>query len=294
MTTSSQPVHLSELVPESWVTQRMTIGSGGLVIQHEFDAPSELAVSALTHHLLAVNIGQPSTRQVTRLGKQEYDGVLPTGALWLATADNTACEWAWETTDESMMFQIDPLYLHEIAAENDCVAPERIELKPVVFDRNPQFEFIARQFHAEMQQPGLGGQLYSESLANLFAINLLRTYCADRSPLPKVGGGLGEKRLQRVLAYIDANLAENISLQDLATLAGLGQHHFSTMFKQSVGMSPYRYVVNQRIETAKRKLRQNNVAISEISLACGFADQSHLTKHFRKLVGMTPRAFRQH
>jgi AraC family transcriptional regulator len=244
MSNSSQPLHLSEFVPEDWVKQRMSIGSGGLVVQHQFEAPSELVVPALTHHLLSINIGQQGTRQMNRLGRQEYDGISPIGFLWLATADNTSAEWAWETIDESILFQIDPLYFQEIAAENGCANSERLELKPVVFDRNPQFESIARNYHAEMQQQGLGGKLYSESLGNLFMLNLLRTYCQDRPQTQQVNGGLGDKRLQRVLAYIDAHLAENIGLQDMATVAGLGQHHFSTMFRQSIGISPYRYVVN--------------------------------------------------
>jgi AraC family transcriptional regulator len=292
MTDSSQPVHPSDLIPESWVMETMTIGAGGLVVRHQFEQPSELAVPALTHHLIAVNIGQQGTRQITRFGRQEYDETFPTGSLWLATADNTACEWTWETTDETILFQIDPLYFQEIAAENGCANSERLELKPVVFDRNPRFESIARNFHAEMQQQGLGGKLYSESLGNLFMLDLLRTYCQDRSQPQQVNGGLGEKRLQRVLAYIDAHLAENIGLQDMASAAGLGQYHFATMFKQSMNISPYRYVIEQRIDRAKRQLRQQEVAIIDIALACGFADQSHLTKHFRKFVGVTPRAFR--
>jgi AraC family transcriptional regulator len=97
-----------------------------------------------------------------------------------------------------------------------------------------------------------------------------------------------------VLAYIDAHLAENIGLQDMATVAGLGQHHFSTMFRQSTGISPYRYVIERRIDLAKRQLRQQDTAIIDIALACGFADQSHLTKHFRRSVGITPRTFREH
>ncbi len=292
MTNSSQPVHLSEFVPESWVMKTMTIGNGGLVVRYQIEDPSELAVPALTHHLIEVNIGQQGTRQVTRLGKQEYDGINPTGSLWLATAENTSAEWAWETIDEAILFQIDPLYFQEIAAENGCANSERLELKPVVFDRNPQFESIARNYHAEMQQQGLGGKLYSESLGNLFMLDLLRTYCHDRPQPQQVNGGLGEKRLKLVLAYIDAHLAENIGLQDMATVAGLGQHHFATMFRQSMGISPYRYVIEQRIDRAKRHLRRKDAAIIDIALACGFADQSHLTKHFRKLVGMTPRAFR--
>jgi AraC family transcriptional regulator len=176
MTDSSQPVHPSDIIPESWVMQTMTIGSGGLTVAYHIEEPSEIAVPALTHHLLGINIGQQGTRQITRLGRQEYDGIGPTGFLWLATADDTSCEWAWETTDEAISFQIDPLYFQEIAAENGCANSERLELKPVVFDRNPQFESIARNYHAEMQQQGLGGKLYSESLGNLFMLNLLRIY----------------------------------------------------------------------------------------------------------------------
>jgi AraC family transcriptional regulator len=163
MTTSSQSIHPADLIPESWVMETIETEAGGLVIRHQIEAPSELAVPALTHHLLSVNIGQQSARQVTRLGRQTYDDVFPIGALWLATADNTSAEWAWETTDETILFQIDPLYLQTIAAENDCVAPERLELRPVVFDRNPQFECIARHYHAEMQHQGIGRRLYTKS-----------------------------------------------------------------------------------------------------------------------------------
>jgi AraC family transcriptional regulator len=292
MTTSSQPIHPTDFIPESWVMETMEAGAGGLVIRHQIEAPSELAVPALTHHLMSVNIGQQSARQVTRLGKQEYDGVLSIGALWLAPADNTAVEWSWETTDETIMFQIDPLYLQTIAAESDCLAPERLELKPVVFDRNPQFECIARHYHAEMQQQGIGRRLYSESLGNLFMLSLLRNYCHEAPKIQPVRGGLGTKRLQRILDYIDAHLAENIGLQEMAAIAGLGQHHFATMFKQSMGISPYAYVVRQRVDRAKHQLRQTTIGISDIALSCGFADQSHLNKHFRKIVGMTPKTFR--
>jgi AraC family transcriptional regulator len=294
MTTSSQPIHPADLIPASWVMETMETGAGGLVIRHQIEAPSELAVPALTHHLMSVNIGQQSDRQVTRLDQQTYDDVFPTGALWLATADNTAAAWAWETTDETILFQIDPRYLQTIAAESDCIAPERIALKPVVFDLSPQFECIARHYHAEMQHQGIGRRLYSESLGNLFMLSLLRNYCHEVPKIPPVRGGLGAKRLQRVLDYIDTHLAENIGLQDMATIAGLGQHHFATMFKQSMGISPYAYVVQQRVDRAKYQLRQTTISISDIALSCGFADQSHLNKHFRKIVGMTPKAFRKH
>jgi AraC family transcriptional regulator len=294
MTEDCQAINLLDIVPETWVMDQITLSSGDLVIQHHLESSGEIAVPALTHHLLCVHIGkQTGSRQITRLGHQEYDGVMPTGAFWLATANNTAAEWIWEMTDESIMFQIEPGYFQAIAAENDCIAPEQLELKPILFDRNPQIEHIARLYRAEMQQKGVGRRLYSESLGNLFILELLRNYCQNAPKLLAVQGGLGRKRLQCVLDYIDAHLAENIGLQDMAAIAGLSQHYFATLFKQSTGISPYAYVVKQRVERAKQQLQRSTLSISDVALVCGFADQSHLTKHFRNLYGMTPMQFRK-
>ncbi|MDJ0707246.1 MAG: AraC family transcriptional regulator [Leptolyngbyaceae cyanobacterium MO_188.B28] len=290
---NAQAIHPSELIPQEWVVSRQSIQSGGLTVSHLFEEPSDLAAPALTHHVLSLNLGHHNSRQVTRIGRQEYDGPLPPGTFFLAAADDTPCHWVWESVDETIAFAVDPLHLQTVAAENGYVAPERLELKHVLFGMDPQMEMLAKQYHAEMQQEGLGGRLYCESLGNLFLLHLLRNYCHQPPKFRRYATGLGDKRLKRVLAYIDAHLPENIGLQELAVVADLSQCHFSEMFKQSLGVPPYRYVLLQRIERAKRYLQQGNLPINEIALLCGFADQSHLTKHFKKSVGMTPRAFRQ-
>lgn len=294
MTMGTQSLHPSELVPKEWIVSNQSVKSGALTIEHQILPASDLSVPALIHHLLVMSISVGATRQVTRLGKEEYDGdPHRPGTFFLATAEETSCFWSWDGTDESIVFTLDPLSFQEFAAESGCVNPESITLQNVTFSEDPQLETLAKHYHAEMQRGGIGGQLFSESLGVLFMTHLLRNYTYQKPKLSLAVTGLGDKCLGRVLRYIRENLNESIGLDELAAIAGLSKCHFSTMFKQSLGIPPYRYVLIQRIELAKRLLKQNDLAINEIALHCGFADQSHLTKHFRKASGKTPRAFRE-
>lgn len=293
MSIDYRAVYPSTLVLTDWIVAQQSIQEGGLTIKHLIEEPAEIIAPKLTQHTVVVSLTSKSTRQMTRLGKHEYYGHHPSGSFWLAAATDTQCQWAWDGEDETMLFQIDPQYFQEVAAANGFSAPERLELKNITCGMDPQLLLLAKQYHTEMQQGGLGGQLYSESLGNLFMLHLLRNYCHQSPKNVQVSTGLGDRRLKRVLAYIDAHLDENIGLKELATLAGLSPSHFSEMFKQSLGVPPYRYILSQRIERAKRWLTTSQLPISEISLRCGFADQSHCTKHFRKALGITPSAFRK-
>lgn len=107
-----------------------------------------------------------------------------------------------------------------------------------------------------------------------------------------VRGGLPFWRLKRVLAYIDDNLGRDITLADLAAIACLSAHHFSELFRQSMGTSPYRYVLNRRIECAKVLLRESMLGVLDVALAVGFSDQSHFSKVFRRATGMAPGMYR--
>jgi AraC family transcriptional regulator len=101
-------------------------------------------------------------------------------------------------------------------------------------------------------------------------------------------------QLQGVVDSIYASLDRNIRLTDLATIAGLDTYHFCTLFKQSMGTSPYQYVLQQRIRRAKQLLKLNKeMAIADVALQCGFANQSHFTRRFRQQVGITPKAYRE-
>jgi AraC family transcriptional regulator len=94
------------------------------------------------------------------------------------------------------------------------------------------------------------------------------------------------------MEYMQANLAEATRLEELANLADVSQFHFCRSFKQSTGLPPHRYMLQLRIEEAKRLLKKSRMAISEVANRLGFSDQSHFTMVFRKLVGTTPARWR--
>jgi transcriptional regulator GlxA family with amidase domain len=109
---------------------------------------------------------------------------------------------------------------------------------------------------------------------------------------PRPVRGLPRWRLQRVLDHVEANLGREIRLQDMADAARLSAHHFSELFRETTGEAPYRYVMRARVERAKTLLRNSMMSILDVALAVGFSDQSHFSKVFRRLAGITPGAYR--
>jgi transcriptional regulator GlxA family with amidase domain len=115
-----------------------------------------------------------------------------------------------------------------------------------------------------------------------------------RQPAPAVEarGGLPPGATRRVDEYIEAHISEKIELPMLATIANLSTYHFAREFKRSTGITPHSYLVHKRVERAKEMLARTDYSLTEIALATGFSDQSHLARHFRNIVGSTPKQFR--
>ena len=107
-------------------------------------------------------------------------------------------------------------------------------------------------------------------------------------------GGLARWQARRALTYIDTHLESRLDVPLLAKLVSFSKSHFSRAFKQSVGCSPMAYVSARRIERAKLMMISTRERLSDIALACGFADQSHLNRYFRRIVGITPGVWRRH
>ena len=105
--------------------------------------------------------------------------------------------------------------------------------------------------------------------------------------------GLAAWQTKRALAYIDANLGSKIRTADLAKMAALSVSYFYRAFKHSLGSSPMQYVGMRRLEHAKSMMRSSKGSLAEIALACGFADQAHLNRRFREVVGVSPGRWRR-
>jgi AraC-like DNA-binding protein len=112
------------------------------------------------------------------------------------------------------------------------------------------------------------------------------------APAPQAHGGLSPAAMRRVREYVDAHLGGSMDLATLAGVAGVSIHHFARGFKQSAGVTPHHYLTQKRVERAQDLLGNTDLSVSEIALAVGFSDQSHLARHFRQMLGVTPGQFR--
>jgi AraC-like DNA-binding protein len=110
---------------------------------------------------------------------------------------------------------------------------------------------------------------------------------------PTIAGGLAAWQIRKVTQFIDANLATTVRNEDLANLARLTPSHFGRAFRNSLGECPHEFVIRRRIERAQELMLSTDANLSDIALDCGLADQSHLTRLFKRLVGESPRAWRR-
>jgi AraC-like DNA-binding protein len=154
-------------------------------------------------------------------------------------------------------------------------------------DRPTQQSFL--RMHRAMEFAD--SPLLREELSIEFFHRLI-TGCSDLRG-HRQSAGRERSVVERVRRYIDEHSAEPISLAELATVARLSPFHLHRVFCQETGMPPHSYQTQVRINRAKELLRQYRT-LPEIALATGFSDQSHFTRHFRRLVGVTPGRFRAH
>ena len=239
-------------------------------------------------HFLHVVLSGSAKYEVTTRG-QSFRFTSRPGTIFLlprGTVDEV--NWAGPTirTAVAIYPQLLTNALDETAHETDIQLTEHWNL----IDRH--ISALLLEMTADLDDGSPAGTIYGESLANALAVYLLKRYAVRRVAPLVFKGGLPGYRLKRVLDYIADNLDENISLSQLAAIAGMSPHYFSALFKRSTGRAPHQYVLLQRIERAKQQLRDPKQSIIDAGLDAGFQNPSHFARVFRNVVGITPSSFR--
>lgn len=198
----------------------------------------------------------------------------------------------WDDRDHYVRIRISSQFLKQVAQEFINDESDGVELKPEFRVRDPQIESIGLMLLGELKNEGLAGQLYVESLTNLLAVHLLRRHTTAQPNINLYNGRLSDQQLRQIADYIDEHLDREIKLLDLSQLVGLSSFYFSRLFKQSIGIPPHQYVLQQRVERAKQLLKTTELPIMEIAISCGFSSHSHLGKLIRQCTGRSPKAYR--
>jgi AraC family transcriptional regulator len=265
------------------------LGWSGVRAEHLVAPPdAEVDVPPTTHHWLVLNHHAPAVDFSLRFAGHEQTAPAPPGALTLIPA-GVPSRWRWRGAGDSTHVLVDPLLLGRVAAETLDLNSDRVELPPVAELSHPQIRTTVTALGDELRSGSPGGRLLADALGTVLAVHLLRHF----APAPAhPDGALPRNKLRAVIDYIHAHLDAELSLDHLAAVAHLSPYHFARLFKSGTGLPPHQYVIARRIERAKELLRGRvRPALAEVAVEVGFADQSHFTRHFRRLVGVTPRRF---
>ncbi|MCU0542048.1 MAG: helix-turn-helix domain-containing protein [Oscillatoriaceae cyanobacterium Prado104] len=262
-----------------------------IVVEQFQCPPGECTMHHNDEHTICLSLSPRPIRFFQIKGGKSYSSLYGKGDISITPAKMPLFV-RWEEKDNYLQIRIAAQFIQRVARESLDKNPDRLEFLPEFRLRDPQMESIALMLFKELQQENLGSQLYIDSLTNVLAVHLLRQYVTTKPQITSYRGGLNERQLLPVLDYIHDYLDREINLADLANLIGVSQFHFSHLFKQSLGISPYQYLLQQRIERAKQLLQQTDRSIVDIALACGFNSHSHLSKQFRQLTGTTPSKYR--
>ncbi len=201
-------------------------------------------------------------------------------------------EGKWPMDVDTLFLNFDPVFIHSLL-EAGYIEATRIELLPHTFLPDQTVERFSLALLNEVHSSGFKTRLYAESLATAFAIHLLRHYSTLEARELRVTSDLNKTRLRQAIDYVHEYYTRDLSVAELASVANVSPSHFAQLFKQTMGMAPHEYLIACRIEHAKRLLMTRDISIHEVASQCGFADQSHLTRHFRHIIGVTPGALRK-
>jgi AraC family transcriptional regulator len=254
---------------------------GGLVQATVGEPPGRISVDGAPGSVLMFNISPVQGLQQTREGRSFVSDMLH-GEMTLMPR-GVPSQWSWN----SVCDRLDVIVLPDVFGDGSC-----LDVVDRYTFRDSEIEAICRQLYRELSLNSTPERLYVESQLMRLAVLLLRRHSTDSQAariLPS--GGLTRNQARRVLDYIESNLSSQLTVTELAGIAELSLHHFARMFKRTMGVAPYRYVLERRVERAKAMLRAANASLVDISLSVGFYSQSHFTSAFHRMVGATPTEF---
>ena len=158
---------------------------------------------------------------------------------------------------------------------------------------DPRLGALVGAINAERVAGFPSGRLFLDSIEQALAVTLVNNYAFQRRPSRIYRGGLTPARLRRVVELVHAEMDGDLSLEELADAAGLSINHFSEMFRESTGQSPHQFVLHRRVDRAKEMLRAAEMRVLDVAVACGFKNQQHFARVFRKVCGASPTEYRQ-
>jgi len=266
------------------------LGWSSIYASCQREKPYEDAYNAVNDHLIILHLDGPVavTRTMGRVPARRL--IAPGGLFILPGGRDFGVRLEGEL--DSLHIYLRKQIVDDVAEDFGYGAADSIEIMPSLGDHDPLIERLALGIQEALRNSDSAGSVYADYLAQALAARLLRQHSTSGYSTPLPQGGFTKLQLQRATDFMQAHLGDSLTLAELASATGLSPSHFARRFKVTTGMPPHQFLMQLRVERAKRMLC-GGTSIIEIALACGFTHQEHMTRIFRRAVGVTPAAYRR-
>jgi AraC family transcriptional regulator len=261
----------------------------GFRVRLHSDAPGLVEIPAQANAIVSVHVGPPSQMSCHH-GRTHFCGTAVHGDVEIIPWGMSG-SWELKQRDTAFVMSLSRGLLRR-AAEESGHDGAGMELLSRFHTRDIQIEHMAWALKNEMENGYPCGRVYTDSLALALAARLVRRHSSLSCPSSCANGKMPLRKLKEVLLFIDDHLAQDPSLADIASVAGLSVSHCSTLFRAAMGVPVHQYVLRRKVERAAWLLRESQLPISQVALETGFAHQSHLALHMRRILGTTPKKLR--
>jgi AraC family transcriptional regulator len=254
-----------------------------LFISDEASSPADTIFMHLYPTTTPLTLMQKLGNQITR--SLSYPGNI---SLLPRT---TPTQFGWDAPKACVHMLISPAFVTRCAGDIGQGDPARIRLHPVFNVRDPLVEQLGMALHSDLCARGLGGDAYATSLLHALTLHLLLKY-SPLVPLPSTptirSTGLTPHEVTTIRDFIDDHLDESLTVTRMADALRMTVTQFRRRFKHTLHMPPHQYVIRRRVERARALLQRGHTGIAQVAHDVGFADQSHLHRHFTQILGVTP------
>ncbi len=286
-----QDIYPSE--PEIRSDDQVRPRAADLLTLEYFEAePATMPAQVYDQHHILINLREEPTQVDNWRGGEHRHFTFRKNEI-VVTPAGLESGWRWHEKSKVIVITLDPQRLEAFTTSELGVLLSDQQLRDM-----PQFEDADLTSAAvlvleALRLGGAGSDVMFESLARVFLVKLVQAYGDERSEEIAFSKSFTARHYKRVLDYIAASFGQPITIEDIAKEAGISASHFSRLFKQVIGDTPYQFLMRYRVERASEMLSDATRPLIDIALACGFSDQPHFTRTFKQVRGETPNAWRK-
>jgi AraC family transcriptional regulator len=282
------PVDMETYVPAAITVVRRSVGWPGILVHERRGKSGQVNYpGGIRQHVFYLFLN-PLQSDVLIAGKTDTLRYRIGEGRFTPAGRPVAFRWTGEVRVLMLGFQ--PWFFERVAAELGASTALPAETNThKLAAKHPACLLMQQLFH-ELDAPA-GAALAAEGLARTIAVQLLREF--DHIRVTKPAPAAPPVAVLKVVDYMRQRLTDSLALEEIAEVAGLSPFHFARQFKTATGHPPHDYLIRLRVDRAQELIRQHSRewTMAAIANECGFADQSHMARHFKRVLGVSPGEF---